>query len=340
MTGTGLRYGGIGILTALVFCAHGAGQAQTTGGGAAPHVAAAKAAARQEHVALFNMLCAAPPPMTPQAAAAPAGARPTPPPRSQWYAAPAKVFDNLYFVGMTEYTAWAVTASDGIVVIDPLFDYSVEAEVVEGLTKLGLDPKRIRYVLVSHAHTDHVGGARLLQERFGARVVMSAADWDLLSTDRGSYPKPKRDMVATDGQKLTLGDTTLTLHFTPGHTLGTISTIIPVKDGSRSHVAALWGGTNFNWRNNGGARYITPERPASFWYAQYAASARRFRELAAKAGADVLLSNHSNYDGTKTHLPALARRKTGDPHPYVVGNDSVGRFLTVAEECAKAGPLW
>ena len=35
-------------------------------------------------------------------------------------------------------------------------------------------------------------------------------------------------------------------------------------------------------------------------------------------------------------LPALANRKKGDPHPYVVGTDSVKRYLTVAEECAKA----
>lgn len=308
---------------------------------AAPHVAAADAAAGQDHTPVFNRLCVPPPASTPAPRTTPApSAAPGPPPRASWHAEPARVFDNLYYLGMTEYTAWAVTTSDGIIVIDPLFDYAVEDEVVNGLTKLGLDPKRIRYVLVSHAHTDHVGGARLLQERFGANVVMSAADWDLLAADPGSFPKPKRDMVATDGQKLTLGDTTLTLHFTPGHTLGTISTIIPLKDGGRSHVAALWGGTNFNWRNNGGARYITADRPAKFWYDNYASSARRFRDIAAKAGADVLLSNHSDYDGTKTKLPALMKRKAGDPHPYVVGNPGIGRFLTVAEECAKAGPLW
>ena len=64
------------------------------------------------------------------------------------------------------------------------------------------------------------------------------------------------------------------------------------------------------------------------------------KEVAAKAGADVLLSNHSNYDGTKTKLPALTKRKAGEPHPYVIGNASIDRFLTVAEECAAAGPLW
>ena len=85
--------------------------------------------------------------------------------------------------------------------------------------------------------------ARYLQERFGARVILSQADWNLLETDAGGWPKATRDMVATDGQTLTLGDTTLTFYLAPGHTLGTISTIIPLKDGGRSHVAALWGGT-------------------------------------------------------------------------------------------------
>lgn len=223
------------------------------GEGTAPHLAAAQAAAdRPEHLRLFNALCVAPPAPPAQAAAPPVGAPQGPPPRERWHAEPAKVFDNLYLVGQTEYTAWAVVTSEGIIVIDPLFDYSVEDEVWNGLTKLGFDPKRIRYVVISHAHGDHVGGARFLQDR-GARIVMSAADWDLLAADPAPWPKAKRDIVATDGQQLTLGDTTLTLHFTPGHTLGTISTIIPVKDGGRTHTAALWGGTGFNWRGNGGA---------------------------------------------------------------------------------------
>lgn len=249
------------------------------------------------------------------------------------------MFDNLYFVGQTAYTAWAVTTSEGIIVIDPLFEYSVEEEVVNGLSKLGFDPKSIKYVVISHAHSDHVAGAALLQERFGARVAMSADDWELLATDPGRWPKAKRDLVVPDGYKLTLGDTTLTLHVTPGHTLGTISSIIPVKDGDRAHVAVLWGGTGFNWRS-GSPRYIRPDRPATFWYEQYANSARRFRDIAAKAGADVLLSNHPQYDGSTTKLPMLAKRRPGQPHPYVIGNQNVSRFLTVAEECAKAGPLW
>ncbi|MEY4545541.1 MAG: hypothetical protein RL685_1736 [Pseudomonadota bacterium] len=264
----------------------------------------------------------------------PAGKPSGPPERSKWYAEPAKVFDNLYYVGMTEYSAWAVATSAGIILIDTLYDYSVEAEVVEGLRKLGLDPKNIKYAIVSHGHADHSGGAKYLQDTFGTKIVLSADDWDLVERSNGS--KPRRDVVATDGMKLTLGDTTLRLYVTPGHTLGTVSTVIPVRDQGRSHVAVTWGGTAFNWLGNR-ADYITPERPDSFWFQHYIRSAQRMAEVAARAKADVLLSNHTHFDGTKAKLPLLRERVAGQPHPYVVGPKSVRDYLTVARECAQAG---
>lgn len=339
-----------GLLSAVgiaVGIAVGLGGSNVTGqsvaGSVDSHVAAAKAAAGQDHTGLFNRICAAPAPApaSPRPAAAPPPGPPGPPgtpDRSTWHAEPAKVFDNLYFVGEIEYSAWAVNTSAGIILVDAIFDYSVEDEVVNGLRKLGLDPANIKYVVISHAHRDHVGGARLLQERYGARVIMSAADWELIANTAGSWPKPTRDMVATDGQRLTLGDTTITMYLTPGHTLGTISTVIPVKDGGRTHTAVAWGGTAFNWTTNRTA-YITPERPDRFWFETYSASAQRFRDIVSKSGADVLIANHTNFDGSKIKLPALAKRQPGAPHPYVIGNDSVRRYLTVADECAKAGLL-
>jgi metallo-beta-lactamase class B len=325
-------------LMLLVVAATGMVYAQGTPDTVEGHVAAAKAAAGSEYAGLVARLCT--PPAPPAAASTtpraprPAGA----PARETWYAKPVKVFDNLYFVGQTEYSAWAVTTSDGIIIIDPIFDYSVEDEVVAGLKTLGFDPNQIKYVVVSHAHYDHVGGASYLQDRFSAKVVMSEADWQLLEGTKSAWRKPKRDMVAVDGQRLTLGDTTITLHITPGHTLGTISSLIPVRDGASRHVAAYWGGTAFNWVANRTA-YITPERPDRFWFTRYIESAQRFGKLARAAGADVLVSNHTAFDGSKTKLPAMATRRAGDPHPYVVGGDSVARYLTVAEECAKAGML-
>jgi metallo-beta-lactamase class B len=302
------------------------------------HVDAARAAAGSDFSAVFTRICreAAPDAMPPVARpAAERGARPPgPPPRESWHAEPVKVFDNLYFLGQTEYSAWAVTTSAGIIIIDSIFDYSVEDEVIGGLKAMGLDPAAIKYVVISHGHSDHSGGAKYLQDRFNARVILAAADWDLLA--RSSGPKPRRDMVAADGQKLTLGDTTVTLYNTPGHTIGTLSTLIPVKDNGAPHVAAYWGGTAFNWTANRTA-YITPERPDSFWFKTYSDSARRFKEIAARAGADVLLSNHTDFDGSKAKLPRLAQRKAGDPHPMVIGAAGVQRYLTTVDECAQAG---
>jgi metallo-beta-lactamase class B len=300
------------------------------------HIAAAKTAAGAEHAGLFDAVCTTARNVIAQASAPPSGrgaggpgragrtgGPPPAPARETWHAEPVKVFDNLYFLGQTEFSVWAITTSQGIILLDAIFDYSIEDEVVGGLTKLGLDPKQIKYVMVSHGHLDHAGGAKFLQERFGARLLMSAADYDLMERDNPTW-KPKRDMVVTDGQTLTLGDTTLTFYITPGHTEGTISTIVPVRDGNQRHVVAEWGGTLFNFG---------PIRPR---LQAYADSAARFKQIAAKAGADVILSNHTVYDGSKTKLPAVQARRPGQPHPYVVGPDVVQRYLTTVGECAQA----
>jgi metallo-beta-lactamase class B len=325
-----------------------------TPGAAEAHIAAARNAAGTEHKGVFDTVCnatirgEAPARGAAPAAAAASGTstagatgaaaaaprRQGPPDRSTWHADPVKVFDNLYWVGQTEYSAWAVTTSAGIIVIDTIFDYSVEDEVVNGLKTLGLDPTQIKYAIVSHGHGDHSGGAKYLQDHFGTKIILSAEDWDLL--DRSAGTKPKRDIVATDGMKLTLGDTTLTLYVTPGHTLGTISTLIPVKDHGEPHMVAEWGGTAFNWMTNRNA-YITPERPDRFWFETYSKSAERFRDIAAKANADVVIANHTNFDGTKTKAPALKARKPGEKNPYVIGKEGVLRYMTVVDECAQAG---
>ena len=115
--------------------------AQSKTGAADAHVAAAKAATGQDHLFMFNQLCA-PPAAPAPAVAAPAAPQPSPPDRSQWHVEPVKVFDNLYFVGQSEFSAWAVKTSAGIILVDTIFDYSVEDEVVGGLKKLELDPRR------------------------------------------------------------------------------------------------------------------------------------------------------------------------------------------------------
>jgi metallo-beta-lactamase class B len=218
------------------------------------------------------------------------GAAPTTrtvPDRSTWYARPYKVFDNLYFIGTKIHSSWALTTSDGIIVIDTLFDYAIDPEIVDGLKTLGFDPRNIKYVLISHAHGDHDQGAALLQSRYGAKIVMGAADWDTTLQRPASAPGgvPKRDIaVGPGGQKITLGDTTVNVIATPGHTPGTLSYFFPVKDGARTLTVAYSGGTAFNF----------PRQSANF--AIYRDSQRKMSEVAEAAGATILMTNHTEFD--------------------------------------------
>ena len=78
------------------------------------------------------------------------------------------MFDNLYFVGGKIHSAWALVTSEGIILIDTIYPYNSEELVVGGMQKLGLDPKQVKYTIIPHGHADHVGGAKMMQDRFFA----------------------------------------------------------------------------------------------------------------------------------------------------------------------------
>ena len=255
------------------------------------------------------------------------------PPRDTWYAEPARVFDNLYFVGGKIHSSWALTTREGIILIDTIYPYNSEELIIGGMRKLGLDPKNIRYVLISHAHGDHIGGAEMLQTRYGVRVVMGGADWDWVAKYPNRYKTmaPKRDIVASDGMKITLGDTTVTIWLTPGHTPGTLSYTFAVLDRGKPVNVAHSGGTAFNFVNN------TPD-PGIKNFQTYIESQKHIAAKAASTGATVLLSNHSEFDNAFNKNRMLAGRGNGR-HPYEIGADWVQRYFQVMQGCARAAQL-
>src|SRR5947207_11957462 len=133
---------------------------------------------------------------------------------------------------------------------------------------MGEDPAQIKYVVLSHTHGDRYFGAKYLQETYKARVILSEADWTAMyKSNEPVELRPKKDMVATDGMKLTLGDTTLTLYLTPGHTPGTVSVLVPLKDGNERHVEAVWGGINHDVRRNGVQYFANMDGTFKSWQA-------------------------------------------------------------------------
>lgn len=288
-----------------------------------PHLVAAKLAAGTDFSGTATRLCIVPDNLMGRQPGA-AGPRAIPD-RASWYAEPAQMFDNLYWVGTKIHSAWALKTSGGIILIDTLYNYAVEPEIVDGLKKLGLDPATIKYVIISHAHGDHDEGARLLQDRYGAHVVMGVADWDQIEkTPAMPGGAPKRDIVAQDGQKLTVGDGGVTIVTTPGHTPGTLSLIFTVKDHGKPVTIAYSGGTAFNFPAEVGR------------YDIYIASQKKMADAARAAGATVLMSNHSEFDDAWERSQLVRLRRTGDPHPYQLGSEAVQRYFTLTTECAIA----
>lgn len=245
---------------------------------------------------------------------------------------PGRAFDNLYFVGSAWVSAWAIRTSQGVILLDALNNEEEAERLIDrGMRGLGLDPSTIKYIVVTHAHGDHYGGVEYLVPRYRSSVVASEIDWqqmegklEFTSPHWGPVPtfNKARDLRVKDGDKVTLGDGSVTMYITPGHTLGTITPIFEVKEGGRTHKALLWGGTAFNFGKD------VPRLQS------YIDATERMARIAKEEGIDVMLSNHGGYDGTVTKLDAV--RKGAAQNPFVVGNDAVVRSLQTMGACAKA----
>jgi metallo-beta-lactamase class B len=236
---------------------------------------------------------------------------------------PLRLFDNLYFVGLANVYAWAVDTPEGIVLLDTLNNAKdAEVTIAGGLKKLGLDPSRIKYAIISHAHGDHFGGAPYFKEKYNARILASEASWrEMEQIKSGNAPPPKRDMVVTDGQKLTVGGTTFTFVITPGHTPGTTSVIVPVIDRGERHVAFVLSG---------------PRTESLDTTTQMLASEEKLAKFGKEHKVDVQLTNHSYVDNSLPIIEAIRNRKAGEKNAYVIGEDGFQKFVGWQAECLRA----
>jgi metallo-beta-lactamase class B len=245
---------------------------------------------------------------------------------------PTKIFDNVYVIGNEGTVVYVVQTSDGLVMFDSLGANQVESQLLPGLQKLGLDPAQVKTIVVAHGHADHFGGSPYFQEKFGTKVYVSAADWNLMENPpparggRAAVPVtlPKRDQVIAEGQPIVQGDLKIMPVALPGHTPGAMGFIFPVKDGGRTRIAGLFGGT-----------ILTPGPISDEGLATYAKSVAHFKDETRKAKAEIVLANHPLMDPVAPKLARLAARKPGEPHPYVAGADNYQKFLDVIAACTE-----
>jgi metallo-beta-lactamase class B len=199
--------------------------------------------------------------------------------------------------------------------------------VVEGLKRLGLDPANVEYVLLGHGHADHFGGAAHLQQRYGARVATTAADWDLIHPPgRPADPaRPTRDLVISEREPLTVGDVTVTIVEIPGHTAGSLAYIFPVREGGQTRMAGLFGGT-----------ILLVDRIPTPGLKQYVASIAHYLDVARRMKVEVAVQNHPIFDRSPERFAALKTRGAGAPHPFQVTTDSYATFWGIISECIQA----
>ena len=243
---------------------------------------------------------------------------------------PTRLFDNLSVLGSVGTAMYVLQTTDGLILIDAGYPEQVETVLLPGLKQLGFDPANVRDVIVLHGHSDHFGAARYFQDTYRARVFLAAPDWDLVDAPqaKGKGPAvatPKRDQIVTDGQPITLGDTSILPVLVPGHTPGALALIFPVFDQGQKHTAGLFGGTVLS------AGFVTADG-----LRQYISSLQRWARVAAENHVDVEIQNHPLMDGFAGRLEQLKQRVPQAPHPFVIRESEYASFLTVMSECAQA----
>lgn len=216
--------------------------------------------------------------------------------------APFQVFDNLYYIGAEWVSSWLLVTDQGLIVFDAMYDELTDL-AIEGIRELGFDPNDVRYLIVSHAHYDHVGGALRFQQEFAAVTMMTEEDWAMTEQPPvfREYPKPIRHLSASDGATLNLGRTRLRFMKTPGHTPGVLSTIFTVYDNGYPHTAMLFGGDGINFT---GVDRLQ----------MYVDSIERMQTL---LDIEVHVSSHPMSGDIFERRDRLAQRQDGDPHPFV-----------------------
>lgn len=233
---------------------------------------------------------------------------------------PFKMFDNLYYVGVGFVSSWLLTTDQGLILIDTLEEVHAD-HLLDNIRKVGFDPKDIKYVLITHGHYDHVGAVARIQETYGPKVVMMEGDFNLFSGVGGAKPEaraPRRDMIAKDGDTLTLGNTTVRLAWHPGHTPGGLSAGFTVYDGGKPYQAYIFAGA-------------APGQgvPA---VEQFVATIDRLERM--QQGVQVRVVSHPFMDPTFwDRVDRLAARRPGEPHPFVVA----GEFGTWIAELKQVG---
>ncbi|ALB46509.1 MBL fold metallo-hydrolase [Clostridium beijerinckii] len=234
----------------------------------------------------------------------------------------AMIFDDLLIVAQKETNCFVLKTSDGLIVIDAIWPAKEAFDaIVSAIKDVGWDPDTIKKLVLTHGHVDHTGCGKWFVEKYHAYTYLSKIDdifWEEHPTkpDRPETWKDyKIDVYVQDGDTIILGDKTIYVYGTPGHTPGGLSYIFPVKDDGKIHMAALWGATTPPWTKNEVKQYLK--------------SLDYFISEAISKKVDVALSNHTAIDNGLERIIYSKARMDYMPNIYIVGQDGFQNYCQV-----------
>ena len=245
---------------------------------------------------------------------------------------PYRVIGNIYYVGTNKIAQFLIVTSAGNILLDSGFEASVP-QLRENIETLGFRYADTKLLLTSHAHIDHVQAHALVRQQTGATVVASALDAPFI--EAGGKGEPTYDGVydwtpcpvdrrVNDGDTVTLGDTTLTAHLTPGHTPGATTWTMNVDDGGKSLAVLFFPSANVNPGVHliGNAKY--PRIAADFEH-----SFATWRGLA----CDVFLADHGEFYGMSAKRD---RQRAGAATNPFLDPEGYRRFVAEAQSAFRA----
>jgi metallo-beta-lactamase class B len=242
--------------------------------------------------------------------------------------APFRISEDIYYVGASDVTSFLIVTDAGLILTDGGFP-DTAAQIRANIKALGFDIRNVKLLLNSHAHFDHAGGLAELRQASGATMVASRADAPVLESggtkdfvDLGPiarFSPVKVDRLLSDGEKLALGHTSLTIHLTPGHTRGctswSMTTHIDDKPEQVLFICSLTVLPNYSLVK-------TPSYPGIA--GDFARSIATLRALP----CDIMLASHGNFFGLMQKRDKLG---AGDKTAFV-DPQSCRSYIDMAEQ--------
>ena len=238
------------------------------------------------------------------------------------YIRPSKLIGNLYFAGTYEASTHLIDTGDGLILIDPGYSESLYM-VINNIWQLGFKPADIKYILISHAHSDHMDATQALVNLTNAKTFIGREDMPLLKGEIFHFPiRPfKPDYLLEDKDVVSLGNTKIRCVSTPGHTDGTISFFFDVIDGGNTYRAGMFGGAGCNTL----VRKFLEEHNLPFENRnKYLESVNRLL----KEKVDVFVGNHVQNNNTDKKINML---DGSEKNPFIVP-DEWEKFLLGRKE--------